>query len=329
MIMLVALGVVVLFMATNAFVGKANKKFSEITSPIKFIPLLLVISLGIVFGIMHSQHNLFSSPGAVYSKDQQNMSGAFDINGVFMSLPPILFALDSFLVVGNIAGDVKNPEKNVPLSILLSMILSGAVYLFVTIGQIFTGCGNAYNLIEFIFTNGNGGDITANLKVYATICDAVISIFILIAILGVVNSLSMGCVSSANASIDESIIIGSHNLIRFAKGRANLPGFLAAGTMTVFYWVALGLPSMIMNTDQFMDGASNLAVIFYFSIYGLVAIFSAVNRKTHKVNDITKSKGQVPMALIGGIGCLIVTVYAMVYTYFANVVMNPTDINTS
>jgi amino acid transporter len=238
MIMLVALGVIIIFMGTNAFVGKANKKFSQITSPIKFIPLLMVILLGVIFGIMHSQHNLFSHAGDVYTKQQSSvptMSGTFDINGVFMSLPPILFALDSFLVVGNIAGDVKNPEKNVPASILLSMILSGAIYMFVTIGQIFTGCGNAYNLIEFIFTNGNGGEITGNLKVYATVCDAIISVFILIAILGVVNSLSMGCVHSANASIDENIIIGSHNLIRFAKGRNSLPGFIGAGIMALFY----------------------------------------------------------------------------------------------
>jgi hypothetical protein len=86
---------------------------------------------------------------------------------------------------------------------------------------------------------------------------------------------------------------------------------------------------MIMNTDQFADGASNLAVIFYFTIYGIVAIASAANRKTQKVKDITKSKGQVPIALIGGIGCITVTAYAIFYTYFANVIMEPNATNNS
>jgi hypothetical protein len=82
-----------------------------------------------------------------------------------------------------------------------------------------------------------------------------------------------------------------------------------------------------MNTDQFMDGASNLVVIFSFTIYGLVAIYSAANRKTQKVANIMKSRGQVPMAIIGGVGCILIAAYAIIYTYFANVIANPNDTN--
>jgi APA family basic amino acid/polyamine antiporter len=163
--MLIALGIVVVFMGTNAFIGRANKKFSQITSPIKFIPLIMVIGLGIIFGSLHPDHNLFTDPGNIYGGTTDTNPGSFDINGVFMSLPPILFALDSFLIVGNIAGDVKEPQKNVPLSIILSMALSGFVYILVTVGQIFTGCGNAYDLINFIFTNGQGGAPAENVKI--------------------------------------------------------------------------------------------------------------------------------------------------------------------
>jgi cell division protein FtsW (lipid II flippase) len=85
----------------------------------------------------------------------------------------------------------------------------------------------------------------------------------------------------------------------------------------------------MMNTDQFMDGASNLVVILFFTIYGLVAIYSAANRKTQRITKITKSWGQVPMALIGGVGCILITAYACVYTYFANVIVNPSTPNGS
>jgi hypothetical protein len=60
-------------------------------------------------------------------------------------------------------------------------------------------------------------------------------VFILIAIFGVVNSLSMGCVKSSNASLQDNIIIGSERIIRMSKGRENLPGFIASSIMIVFF----------------------------------------------------------------------------------------------
>jgi Na+/H+ antiporter NhaC len=78
-----------------------------------------------------------------------------------------------------------------------------------------------------------------------------------------------------------------------------------------------------------MDGTSNLIVLFYFGIYGLVAIYSVINRKTNKVKGLLKSKGQVPIAIIGGVGCIAVAFYAIGYTYLTNVFMHPNAANTS
>jgi hypothetical protein len=58
-------------------------------------------------------------------------------------------------------------------------------------------------------------------------------------------------------------------------------------------YVIIGVPSIILDTDQLVDGLSNIIVLFFFVIYGAVAIASAINRHTKKVTGLIQSKGQV------------------------------------
>jgi len=154
------------------------------------------------------------------------MSGAFDFTGVLASLPAILFAFDSFLVVGNIAGDMKNPEKNVSLSILLSMIISGALYLFITIGQICIGCGSAYDVFAAICGNNESAQIA---------CTIIVSIFILISILGVLNALTMAAMRSMQAAVDEDIIACSKKIKGIAHDKPLLSGTIVLIVMVAVY----------------------------------------------------------------------------------------------
>ncbi|GHU48135.1 hypothetical protein FACS1894218_4220 [Bacilli bacterium] len=116
------------------------------------------------------------------------------------SLPAVLFAFDAFLIVGNVSSRVRNAKRNVPLSIVISMIASGTIYLLVTISQIISGCTSPYQLFDFIFGSTSIG---------STIGSIVISVFILIAILGVLNSVSMALVSSSQTLIEDNLIVGS------------------------------------------------------------------------------------------------------------------------
>jgi amino acid transporter len=139
------------------------------------------------------------------------------------SLPAILFAFDSFLIVGNIASHVKNPKRNVPLSIVLSMVTSGFIYLMVTISQIISGCGSPYLLFSFIFGDGNLGN---------TIGSIIISVFIMIAIFGVINSMSMAIVNSSQSLIEDNIIMGQ-KLFNKINNRRYLMGGYVLGLMTI------------------------------------------------------------------------------------------------
>jgi hypothetical protein len=203
------------------------------------------------------------------------------------------------------------------------MILSGSLYLLVTLGQLFVGCGSVYQVISFIFTGGT--DAGSSLGYH--VCYTIISVFILISILGVTNSLSMAVVFSAQAILDEEILAGSKKFKKWGNGRKNLAGYIVvwlfAGTMLLVY----GIPSIILNTDQIMDGLSNLPVLAFFTIYGIVAIGSAINRFTHRVK-VYPIPLQSPIAIIGGVGCIVIALYAIIYTFCVDSILHATSTDT-
>ena len=113
------------------------------------MPILIVIIFGIWGGV--------KTGGGLFNPTNYNhtgqYTGVFNIEGVFISLPAIMFAFDSFLIVGNVASSVKNPTRNIPLSIIISMIISGSCYILVTVSQMVCGCSNPYVLFSVIFND--------------------------------------------------------------------------------------------------------------------------------------------------------------------------------
>ena len=92
----------------------------------------------------------------------------------------LLFAYDSFLGVAALQGEMENPRKKVPLTIVIGMGICIFMYLFITIGQIMVSSGTAYGVFQTIFANNPTASNAFTI---------VISVFILICVLGVLNSL--------------------------------------------------------------------------------------------------------------------------------------------
>ena len=135
----VGFGIAIIMLLTNWLNNFAVQKSMSFISPIKFIPVLLVIIFG-VWGGVQSNGGLFNPANTgIFGPTDKPYDLQFSAIGVFNSLPAIMFAFDSFLIVGNVASNVKNPKKNIPLSIILSMVICGAFYFLVTISQLLCG----------------------------------------------------------------------------------------------------------------------------------------------------------------------------------------------
>ena len=312
----IGFGFAIILLLGNWLNSHAVQKSMSFLSPIKFIPVLMVIVFG-VWGGVQTSGGLFNP--ANYTTEY---SGQFDITGVLSSLPAIMFAFDSFLIVGNVSSSIKNPTKNIPLSIILSMIICGVLYFLVTISQLLCGYGNPYGIFHLIF-----GPEGLNIPTAVTAFTVIMSVFMAISLFGCVTSLSSAFMSSTQAAVDEGAILGSTVMKRIGNKSKNksTPGFIMSLIIISFWFLVFGILSAVLNTDQIFDGLSNFIVVIMFTIYGFVTLMSVVNRATHKVpkSEVPYQKGQVPLAIIGALGCFLVPLYQMIYVFIYQVVQAP------
>ena len=189
-----------------------SNKLAKYTTLIKFIPSALVIVLGITLGCLKPENNLFIhpesfNPGSGIIDDQK---GKFDFLGVLNSLPGIMFAFDSFLIIGNVAKDIKNPKKNIPLSIIISLGVSGILYLLITIGFCCSGQSQPYKLIEVLCQDN---------KALNTAMKIIISSLLFICILGVLNSFLIGGTGAVQTLVNEEIMVGTKTINKIFNGK--------------------------------------------------------------------------------------------------------------
>ena len=199
----IGFGVSLLMLMANWINGYFVSKSMTPISVIKFLPIFMVIIFGIWGGVQ--SHGGYFNPDN-YNKEQYRL-GDFSAIGIFNSLPAIMFAFDSFLIVGNVSENVKNPKKNVSISIILSMIICGIFYILVTVSQLLCGYGNPYGIFQKIFSN-------ETLKTTFTV---IISVFMSISLFGCVTSLSAAFINTTQAAINEEIIIGSKMMKKIQK----------------------------------------------------------------------------------------------------------------
>ncbi len=314
-IVLLSVVIIAAFMIVNVLSETLTTKMSSVVSLVKFAPIILVIVCGFVCAgsSYGSQFNLFVYPGNIYNTSGQ-YDGSFTFTGMLDSLPAILFAFDSFLIVGNISGSVKKPEKNVPLSVILSMVISGGLYLLITVAELCCGCGNPYDLAS-VLLNGN----STGIKVFSIIMSALL----FIAIFGVVNSICLAAIRSAQASINENVIAFSGWFKKITNGRKSklLGGAILMGIIQIFFFIIASIPSLILQNDQIVDGLSNLVVVFFFLIYGFVPLMMVWKNKV-PTSEVSHQKFRRTFAIVSFVGCAFIGGYSMIWTYFLNPIIH-------
>jgi amino acid transporter len=197
------------FLIFNLVSLKLSGIFSSLTTILKFVPLLMIIIAGIVIASMNGNGGLIgTSPGSPVPGAGENapVVGEFNFGFVIASLPSVLFAFDSFANVGNLALDIKNPKKNVPLVIVVGIILSAVFYILVTISQLFRSNGNG---IDFF-----NDPLFAEASIALTYT---IRFFILISVIGVVNSFSASSLRAFQSLISENLFFASDSVRKISS----------------------------------------------------------------------------------------------------------------
>ncbi|MBQ1362536.1 MAG: amino acid permease, partial [Oscillospiraceae bacterium] len=121
----VAIGLIVLFTVLNLRGIKGAAIFQNLSMIVRFLPLALVIVLGLLFG----QQNPDLSPATAFTEGQ-SVTAASVIKMVGFATFASLWAYEGWTELNIVAGEMKRPRKDIPLAIILSM---GAITLIYTL----------------------------------------------------------------------------------------------------------------------------------------------------------------------------------------------------
>jgi len=316
-VFLIGLGFLVLFVVLNLFSAKAMGKFNDVAGIIKFIPLVAVILLGIIFGVLNAKGGLWT--GHSYKPLDPSIEGKFSISGVIGSIPAILFAFEGYTLIGSLAGDMKNPEKNVPLSIVIAMLIISALNLAITIGCMTAGVGNVYDLMDIVFGAGTK---------LAKIFSIVMSVFIFICIIGVLNALIFSGIRALQVNCENSILFKGKALVNKKPNNPIFAGSIYLLIITGFWLIGLAIPSSILNSDAIFDGSTNILIIYFYLLYAIILIGSFKNRFTKHV-EVTKIKIFPVTCIIGIACCLFIFGFTGIYQSLINPILNPNKFDFS
>lgn len=304
-VMLLALVIIVGLLLLNFYATKVSQISQILLSSLKFVPIVLIILLGFVF--YKNGTNMFVTDNVI-----KNNGGASNIGivGILASLPAILFAFDSFTCIGSVGLEVKS-KKTIPLSIVIAMVLVSIVYILITIVQILVGQGTIEGTFQEILKDNESAQI---------IFTYIVNVFMLVSILGVANSLILAGLRSFDNIAQQKIVVGYSWLANVSKGKQWLSGLILMSITLGSWFVLMAILSIGFNHDAFIDGLSNYATLFFFFIYGMVVLFTLINRFTNKVEvDKINIYLLVPVAIISLIGITLVFGYQFFYENIARV----------
>lgn len=113
---------IIFIMILNIISTKLVSKMQGIISIAKLIPIIAIIALGFIKGTAKG--------------DILNISSSGTVSGFGAALLGTLWAYDGWISVGNMAGELKNPKKDLPRSIIIGLGTTIVVYVLINLALI-------------------------------------------------------------------------------------------------------------------------------------------------------------------------------------------------
>lgn len=267
----------------NLLGSKTASRFQSISLVLKLVPISLIILVG-----------LFTPNGESIDLLSFSSTNQSFLAQLSMALFATLFAFDGWLGVGAIAGEMKNPEKDLPKAIVSGLLFITLVYLL--INYIFL------KTLPFEQLQGNLNAASNSATIlFGHLGGKLVTIGILLSVYGALNGYTMSGIRIPYALAKEDMMIGSH-LFKKLSRRTKVP-YVAALFQLGIAIVMMFLGSFDLLTDML------IFVIWLFSVMIFLAVFILRKREPE-----LKRPYKVPfypviplIAILGGIFILITT----------------------
>ncbi|MDJ1089140.1 APC family permease [Macrococcoides caseolyticum] len=274
----------------NIIGSKAGGILQSVTLVVKLIPLIVII----IFGLMNT------GDVEVSLAPNTGDTGINFFTAIGAGLLATMFAYDGWIHVGNIAGEMKNPKRDLPLAIVLGLGLVTVIYLLINATFLYT--------MPIEDLKGNLSAATdASEMLLGDMGGKLVTIGILISVYGALNGYTMTGMRLPYAMVEKNILPFKESFMKVTN--AGIPWF--SGLVQVFI-------GAIMITSRSFDAITNILVFVIWAFY--VMAFYAVFVLRKRESELERPY-KVPLYPVIPAIAIIAGVFVMVNTLFTQPVL--------
>lgn len=254
---LLAIGIIIFLALVHMISTKLVGKIQIVSTIGKLIPLFAIIVFGIVKG--HS--------GELSSISLTGVS----INGFGAALIGCLWAYDGWISVATLAGEIEEPEKNLPKSIIIGLGIVILVYVLFSVGII-----NTLPMTNVINSNAVAAEASAVL--FGPIGAVIVSLGMLISVFGALNGNMMAGSRMPVAMAKEGALPASKVIEKINPKFGTPVNSIILLTALAMFYVFTGSFQTLTNMIVFV-----LWVFFVMGIYGIFKVRKEKMQASYKV----------------------------------------------
>lgn len=294
-----AIGLIFFIILINYLSTKLGSKVQLFATIGKLIPICVIIGCGLVMGKAQGMQAIFGSIGGGAAGSGVLGSGAaggsaISMTGFGAAVIGTLWAYDGWVGVGNMAGELKNPGKDLPKAIIMGLMGTIVVYILINIAII--------NVIPVeVVTASKKAASDAAVVLFGNAGASLIAAGILVSIFGALNGYLMTGVRIPFAMAQDGLLPFSEFIGKVDdKCGTPLNAFLFQGGLATLY-VLSGSFETLTNLAMF--------VVWLFFVMVVAGIFILRSKFAHLERSYTVPLYPfVPIVgIVGGIYIIVST----------------------
>ena len=250
---IIGIGFVLLLMLVNITGTKYGGWVQNVSTVAKLVPIVLII----IFGLWKGEQSIFT-PG-VFEPEEFSFGAA---------VLATLFAYDGWILIGSVAGEMKNPTKLLPKVILIGLVGVTVVYLLVNTALLYVLPAGE------IVALGENAASTAATKLFGDFGGILITIGIIISIFGCLNGKMMAFPRIPYA-------MAKNGQLPFSKGLAKVHPKFHTPFVSIITQAGIAMVFMLLSDPNRLSDISVFS-IYLFYIFAFFAVFTLRKRNIGK-----------------------------------------------
>lgn len=238
------------FFLLNYLSYKNGGRFQNITTIAKMVPLISIALLGLFWN-----QPLPELAAGIEAVEQSSVGWSW-----LAALAPIAFSFDGWIVSTNITQEVKNHQRNMPLALTVGPLVVLVLYLAFYFGMI------SIVGTEFILSSGDQAISQVGNSIFGQLGESVLLVFVLLAILGVVNGITLGYVRLPQILASKKMVPQSEKIARINPKKELSPYSALLAYVITFSWLVIHY--ITQKWDLLRGGdVSEIAIVFSYFAY--------------------------------------------------------------